>query len=116
MTVDQMLWHVGDSLAMSIGEITIPAMKPPIPRALLRFIVLNFPWGKNAPTHPSLVAKQSHDFEAERARCLRLIDKVSAVDVNGEWPAHPAFGRLTGRQVSRLHAKHLDHHLKQFGV
>jgi hypothetical protein len=26
------------------------------------------------------------------------------------------FGKMSGREVSRLHAKHLDHHLRQFGV
>ena len=48
MSVDQMLWHVGDALALSLGEITVSTEKPPIPRGLLKFIVLNLPWGKNA--------------------------------------------------------------------
>jgi hypothetical protein len=116
MTVDQMLWHVSDALALSIGEITIPPEKPPIPRGLLKFILLNVPWMKNGPTHPAFVAKQNYDFNAERTRCLQLIDRVSSRDLNGEWPTHPVFGTMTGSQVSRLHAKHLNHHLTQFGV
>jgi hypothetical protein len=31
------------------------------------------------------------------------------------WP-RAVFGPLTGREWSCLHARHLDHHLKQFGV
>lgn len=116
MTVDQMLWHVNDVLALTIGEMTVPPHKVPIPRALLKFVVLNLPWGKNAPTHPSFIATKNYDFAAERERCLRLIDKAAAIQIDGEWPAHPAFGRLTGRQASRLQAKHLNHHLTQFGV
>ena len=41
-----MLWHVGDALALSLGEISVSAEKPPIPGGLLKFIVLNLPWGK----------------------------------------------------------------------
>lgn len=116
MTVDQMLWHVSDALALSIGDLTVPPGRPPIPRALLKFIVLNLPWGKNGPTHPSFVAKQTYDFAAERERCLRLIEKAATLDLDAAGPEHPAFGPMTGRQISRLQAKHLDHHLTQFGV
>ena len=116
MTVDQMLWHVSDALANAVGEKTIAATKPPLPRRLLKFMILNLPWGKNAPTMDAFVAKQNYDFGAEQARCLRLIDKVAANNPNGEWPLHPMLGRLSGTEISRLHAKHLNHHLTQFGV
>ena len=116
MSVDQMLWHVGDALALSLGEITVSGEKPPIPRGLLKFIVLNLPWGKNGPTHSAFVAKRNYDFTAERRRCLQLIDKVASRELHSDWPNHPVFGRMTGEQVSRLHAKHLNHHLTQFGV
>ena len=56
------------------------------------------------------------DFAAEQARCLRLIDKMAATDIDGEWPTHPMLGRVSGVDLSRLQAKHLDHHLTQFGV
>ena len=116
MTVDQMLWHVNDAMALSLGELAVEAHKIPMPRWLLKFIVLNLPWGKGGPTHPAFVAKKSYDFAAERTRCLQLIDKVSGEDLNGAWPEHPAFGPMTGKQVSKLQAKHLNHHLTQFGV
>lgn len=116
MTVDQMLWHVNDAMALSIGELTLQPEKLPIPRGLLKFIVLNLPWGKGGPTHPAFVAKKSYDFATERARCLQLINRISTRDLNGAWPEHPAFGPMTGKQVSKLQAKHLNHHLTQFGV
>ena len=116
MTVDQMLWHVNDAMALSLGELTVDAHKIPMPRGLLKFIVLNLPWGKGGPTHPAFVAKKSYDFAAEQKRCLQLIDKVSGKDLNGAWPEHPAFGPMTGKQVSKLQAKHLNHHLTQFGA
>lgn len=116
MSADQMLWHVSDALALAIGELAVPPTRPPLPQRLLKFMILNLPWGKNAPTMPQFVATKNYDFEAERTRCLRLIDRVAAIDIDGEWPTHPMLGRMTGSQVSRLHAKHLHHHLTQFGV
>lgn len=116
MTPDQMLWHVSVPIALSLGEGTAVPDKIPIPRALLKFIVLNLPWGKNAPTNPGFVAKQNYDFNAEQARVLILIEKVASKSLDAPWPDHPAFGPMTGRQVSKLHAKHLHHHLTQFGA
>jgi hypothetical protein len=116
MTVDQMLWHVNEALAHAVGEGDIAAVKPPIPRRVIKFIVLHFPWGKNAPTNPRFVATANHDFESEKARCLRLIDALANRTIDGVWLDHPTFGPMVGEEVSRLQAKHLDHHLRQFGA
>jgi hypothetical protein len=65
---------------------------------------------------PELVAKERYDFEAERARCLELLDAVGTTPLDGAWPEHPGLGRMRGRQWSALMAKHVDHHLSQFGA
>jgi len=116
MAVDQMLWHVNESMAVALGEKEAERVSSPLPRPVIKFLVLNLPWMKGAPTNPSFVARARHDFDVERQRCLRLIDAIAAQPVAGIWSDHPMFGRMTGRDVSRLHAKHLDHHLRQFGV
>jgi hypothetical protein len=116
MSVDQMLWHVNQSLAHSVGEGDIADVKPPLPRKFIKFLVLNLPWTKNAPTNSRFVAKGAHDFDAEKARCLRLIDVLANRTIDGVWMDHPVFGPMIGEEVSRLQAKHLDHHLKQFGA
>jgi hypothetical protein len=116
MTADQMLWHVNQALSEAVGEIALPQEQWALPRPILKFAVLNLPWGKNAPTRKAFVATGRYDFDAERARCLRLIGAVAARGLDVAWPLNAAFGRMTGREVSRLHAKHLNHHLTQFGV
>ena len=119
MRVDQMLWHINESLEQSLGRVvtTRPPNALPLPSPVLRFAVLNLPWPKGrAPTAPELVARDTYDFRAERARTLRLIDEVVARDLSASWPRSVAFGKMTGLQWSRLHAKHLDHHLTQFGA
>jgi hypothetical protein len=116
MSVDQMLWHVNAPLASALGQMNVPAQKPPLPRPLMRWMVLNLPWPRGAPTLPVFVATGSYDFESERTRCLKLIDQFAAKPVQETWPTHPVLGQISGRDLSRLQAKHLDHHLKQVGV
>ena len=61
-------------------------------------------------------ARQSYDFAAEHDRCLRLVDELTSKPLDDAWPDSPMLGRMNGSEVSRLHAKHLNHHLTQFGV
>jgi hypothetical protein len=116
MSVDQMLWHVNQAMATALGAHEAPAIRMPLPRAVMKFIVLTLPWTKNAPTAPSFKTQARHDFEAERSRCLQLIDQMAARPLDQAWGPHPLLGTLSGEETSRLVAKHLDHHLKQFGV
>jgi hypothetical protein len=116
MSVDQMLWHLNQGLGMALGRVTPQADRAPLPRAIMKWMVLNLPWPKNAPTNESFVARQQHDFEAERARCLAQIADLASQPLDAAQPPHPMFGAMTAREQSRLQAKHLDHHLRQFGV
>jgi len=115
MTPDQMLWHVNLFLTFALDGGTFEGSKSRIPPSVFRFILLYMPWPKGAPTYPSAVATQAHDFEAERARCLGLIERFVSTPVDAPWPVDPVFGRVTGRFSSKLQAKHLDHHFRQFG-
>jgi hypothetical protein len=116
MTVGQMLWHVNQFLGAALGEGSLPTQKNPLPRPLLRFMVLYMPWPKSAPTNQGAVATGGHDLETERARCRALIDKFASRPVDGEWPVDPTFGAVSGTFASKLQAKHLDHHLRQFSA
>jgi len=116
MSADQMLWHVNGGLSMTLGQMNIPPQKTPLPRPIMRLVALNLPWPRGWPTMPMFVASGSYDFESERARCFELIEQMTVKPLDEEWPVHPLLGRLSGREASKIQAKHLDHHLKQFGV
>lgn len=116
MSVDQMLWHVNEALEAALGHVTPDPVQFPLPRPVLRLMVLNLPWMKGAPTNPKFLATSTHDFGDELARCRRLITELIARPLQTLDTDHPVLGRLTGRAQSRLQAKHLDHHLRQFGV
>lgn len=116
MRVDQMLWHVNQFLAASLGEGTLAAQRSPIPAPIMKFLLIYLPWPRSAPTNKSAIAKGEHDLEAERARCKELIGKFVSRPVDGEWPVDPSFGPVNGKFASRLQAKHLDHHFRQFSA
>jgi hypothetical protein len=116
MSVGQMLWHVNQFLAASMGEGTLAVQKSPMPPALMRFLLIYMPWPRSAPTNKKAVPERDYDVEAERARCRELIAKFVSRPIDGEWPDDPSFGRATGKFASTLQAKHLDHHFRQFGA
>jgi hypothetical protein len=116
LTVDQMLWHVNQFLGAALGEGTLPEQRSRIPLPLLRLLILYMPWPKSAPTNQGAVAQGAHDLEAERARCKALIDRFASRPVGGDWPVDPTFGAVSGAFASKLQAKHLDHHFRQFGA
>jgi hypothetical protein len=117
MSVSQMLWHVNEAMEGALGRVAEAPEKVPLPRPLLKFIVLNLPWPKGAPTRRRWVPqKDRYDFAAERDRCLSLVDAITSKALGDRWPDSPTLGRMSGKDVSRLQAKHLNHHLTQFGV
>lgn len=117
MSVDQMLWHVNTALENALGRLPITPLRVPLPKFLLKFLVINVPWRKGkTPTMPELEAKRRYDFEEERTRLLRLIDEFAARPIDRPWQANATLGPLTGSEWSRLQGKHVDYHLQQFGV
>ncbi|MEP6491104.1 MAG: DinB family protein [bacterium] len=117
MSVDQMLWHLNQSLTQALGRMRYEEIKPPLPRPIMKFVVLNFRWPKSAPTAPEFDADgRKPNLEAERARCLDLIDTFAAKSLSDPWPDSIFLGKMSGRDASRLQAKHIDYHLTQFGV
>ena len=117
MSVAQMLWHVNEAMEGALGRLPAEPMRIPLPRLMLKFLVLNAPWGKGAPTVKRWVPQHdSYDFAAERERCCRLIDEIAAKPLSDGWADSPTLGRMSGKDVSRLQAKHLNHHLTQFGA
>jgi hypothetical protein len=75
------------------------------------------PMRPNSPTVKSLVVNDERNLGMERERLCGLIDRFAAGGSERCTPhPHSFFGRLTGDEWSILMYKHLDHHLRQFGV
>lgn len=117
MTVDQMLCHVNRGMENSLGRLKVEPVHIPLPRPLLKFVILSLPWRKGkTPTAPEFVAKERYDFERERERTLRLIGEIAERPTSSAWPDSAFMGAMTGTEWSRLIGKHIDYHLQQFGV
>jgi hypothetical protein len=87
-------------------------------RAIKRLALGNdAPMRKNTPTIPGAQVVDQRDLQGERQRLLALIDRFVAAGRTGMTThPHSFFGRLTPDEWGVLSYKHLDHHLRQFGV
>ena len=75
------------------------------------------PMRKNSPTAKSLIVAGEPDLANERDRLSELIDRFTAGGPAGcTTNPHSFFGKMTPEEWAILTYKHLDHHLRQFGV
>lgn len=75
------------------------------------------PISRNAPTDAAVIPTSEHDLVVERERLDVLIDRFAAGGAAGcTTHPHRFFGPMTPLQWSTWMYKHLDHHLRQFGV
>ena len=72
---------------------------------------------KNLPTVPEFRVTDEPNFEAEKTKLIALVKRLSegGPKVLTKNP-HPFFGYMTTEEWDTLQWKHLDHHLRQFGV
>jgi Protein of unknown function (DUF1569) len=117
MNAAQMLTHLVEAMKLATGELTAPAKKVPFRHAPLRQLVVYWlPWPKGAPTSPALMPAESATLERSKSELARLLSDIASRRTQKEWPQHPAFGPLSRRGWGVLTLRHLEHHLKQFGV
>jgi hypothetical protein len=122
MNVNQMICHCTDGLRGSLGELgELKDQSNFLTRSLLKFLVLYvMPIPKSVPTSKRVDQMRDGtkptDFESDRQTLLAFIEKVSAKPDDFAWSPHFKFGAMNRREWGILSGKHIDHHLKQFGV
>ncbi len=121
MNAAQMLAHCSASLQWAVGDV-VPE-KPALPVRVIGRLVkpLVFrnddPIRRNSPTAKSLIVTDERDLTKERTALLSLIDRFAAGGPAGCTKSpHSFFGKMTPEEWAILMYKHLDHHLRQFGV
>lgn len=109
--------HLSDQLRMALGDVVCKPKNTPFQYPVIRqLIVYVLPWPKGAPTAPELLATAPAEFEADKQTLLQLIERVGTRKPEESFGVHPAFGRLSRRAWGVLAWRHLDHHLRQFGL
>ena len=123
MNVHQMLCHCTDQLRVSLGEKGAPEKQAGFfDRTVLKFLVLNvISIPKNVPTSPKVDQIDGDgtpptDFESDRKTLIEYIETFVKADDEKASTPHFKFGEMSKREWAILANKHLDHHLKQFGV
>jgi hypothetical protein len=72
---------------------------------------------KNMPTAKAFIVKDEYDFETEKKSLIEAIEVFYEKGIKKELAdKHPFFGKMSIEEWDRLHVRHLNHHLSQFGV
>lgn len=117
MNVSQMLAHLQMPIKVAYGTHT------PRGSFLLRLVGPLFksqlwnekPYKQSLPTDPTFVMiRDRKEFEKEKAALLELLDQFSESAIARD--KHPIFGKMNKEHWSLASWKHIDHHLRQFGV
>ena len=116
MDASQMLAHVQCPINFAYGNHSIQGgfllkLIGPLFKSVL---FNNTPYKQGLPTDKTYIISDQREFEKERNQLIELVNRFSESNIIDA--RHPVFGKLTKEQWSKATWKHLDHHLKQFGV
>lgn len=120
MSVAQMLAHCCVTYEMVYED------KHPKPNFFMGLILKMFvkktvtnevPYKHNSQTAPQFIIKETKNFDAEKARLIAFINKTQQLGENHfDGKESNSFGNLNKTEWNNMFYKHLDHHLRQFGV
>lgn len=120
MNVSQMMAHCVKPMQVALGEISLKKagfLKRIMGRMIKAVVVSPKPYKPNLPTDPGFVTvTDAVEFETARQELLATFERyMQNQDRVADIP-HPFFGKLTKHECGLSQFKHLDHHLRQFGV
>jgi hypothetical protein len=119
MDVSQMFAHCCEPLKIALG------IKDSKQEHYLKKLILSLfkhkmyddsEWKKNLPTPDQFKISDKKKFDLELNNHKSLIENFHLDKNKTEWPKHPMFGIFTSEQWGKMQYKHINHHLKQFGV
>jgi hypothetical protein len=121
LTADEMLCHLADSFRATLGERVASSVKTSALQArLMKFVALRtpLPWPKGLPTRPEVnpheTGTRPEEFAADRAAVDALL--VRFAEPATRHHVHPMFGAMSREEWLIWAYRHVDHHLRQFGV
>ena len=119
MNVYQMLKHCSENEKLMLRERTLKRrfLGRIFGKLALKSSIKNdAPLDKNQPTHPDLIFTSTGDVESQKQEWLSLLDRYTSKPIDYTGFIHPFFGKMNKEQIGILVFKHIDHHLRQFGV
>lgn len=119
MDVGQMIRHMDIAYKNAMGELPVPQHSLAFIVSLApvrKLIIYVVPFQKSLPTAQEYKVRSSIDFQAAYNEFSNTFQKITSFKDTSSFGAHPIFGRLSQDEWGALLYKHLDHHLRQFGV
>ena len=119
LNIAQMLAHLNLSLQVNWGTLELkPGLMAIFFRGISRRILLvEKPFPKNLPADKKTLAKYVPDFFSEKLMVENAIKMYLEKGPAGlSKNPHNILGKITPEQSAFISYKHLDHHLRQFGV
>ena len=121
MSVDQVLAHLNVAY-----DLTFTPEKFPKPSFIAKFLLSRFvkpkitneiPYKQSLPTSPVFIIADERNYEEEKAKLIGNIQRVQQLGREAfEGKENINFGKMTAQCWNNMFAKHLNHHLDQFGV
>lgn len=121
MNAQQAVCHLSDWFRGLLGDRPIPGKSPGPGIRILRFIVFNtrIPWLRGFPTAPMQDQEKSGtpptDFEADVAELGSLMVRFAQGGGIDLLP-HNRWGQMSPGMWGRYGYRHVNHHLRQFGL
>jgi len=119
MTVDQMCKHCDLTIDVAYGkrDLKIPFVLRLLGRMLKKKMLAADNMGKGSATAKEYIVSDRYDLEGIKSELIanfrRFADEGESVI---KLIDHPFWGKMTIEEWDMLMWKHMDHHLKQFGV
>lgn len=118
MTAPEMVAHLTLAITSCLEGGPVRVRPSPLSRFPINWLVINvLPWPKGKVQAPAeLLAPAGAVWSESLAELRAATERFAAKEPAGGWPPSPVFGSLTRAGWGALLAKHMDHHLRQFGV
>jgi len=118
MSVDQMLKHCNDAVLVAFNEkeLRIPFIWKILAPMMKNMILKKPQFDKNSPTAKEFKYDTNFDFETIKNELITNFSRFQAGFDAISCKKHPFWGYMTADEWNNLHWKHIDHHLRQFGV
>jgi hypothetical protein len=122
MSPHQAICHLSDSFKVVMGERASESVANRASRTIFSFVALHtgMPWPKGVPTGRAVDAERGGskpiEFGHDLAELRSLVERFIATPRDFTIQPHPFFGALTDREWMVWGWRHLDHHLRQFGL
>ena len=120
MSVEQMLSHLVQSNELPFVA-SVPDVSNWFSRTLMKPLVLRvLPIPKEVKTSAEIDQQQKgrkpEGFETDRTQVIELTNRLAALAADHKCLYHPFFGKMSAQEWAAMAHKHMDHHLRQFGV